>query len=281
MWSPLPIDPVLAIWLAAALGLAVGSWLTTVVYRLPRIMEYDWDNQGREQRQEPALPEPRPSLFRPACHCRACQAPVRGWRRIPVLGWLLLRGRCGACGAAIGWRYPLIELMTALLFAACAWRFGANLAAAYAMVFTAALVTLAWIDMETGLLPDAITLPLLWVGLLVNTAHVFASPALAIMGAAAGYAFLWALFHVFRLVTGREGMGFGDFKLLAALGAWLGLAALPWILILASVSGVIVGFALIFARRMKHGQPQPFGPYLAVAGIVGLLTIGMHSWWTS
>jgi leader peptidase (prepilin peptidase)/N-methyltransferase len=280
MWSSLPIDPVLAVWLAAALGLAVGSWLTAVVDRLPRIMEYDWENQGREQRQEPLLPLPRPGLFRPACRCPACQAPVRGWRRVPVLGWLLLRGRCGACGAAIGWRYPLIEIMTALLFAACAWRFGATLAGVYAMVFMAALVALAWIDMETGLLPDAITLPLLWAGLLVNTAHVFASPALAIMGAAAGYGFLWLLFHVFRLVTGREGMGYGDFKLLAALGAWLGLAALPWILILASVSGVIVGFALIFARRMKRGQPQPFGPYLAVAGIVGLLTIGMHPWWT-
>jgi leader peptidase (prepilin peptidase)/N-methyltransferase len=293
MSSFLSNDPALAVLLAAMLGLAVGSWLTVVVHRLPRIMEHDWDNdagepsQGdlRHQPQDGAAPEAgppsaaRPSLFRPASHCPACAAPVRGWRRVPVLGWLLLRGRCASCGATIGWHYPLIEVTTALLFAACVWRLGPTVPAACAMVFTAALVALAWIDLQTGLLPDVITLPLLWLGLLVNTAHVFTGPAAAILGAASGYAFLWLLFHAFRLATGREGMGHGDFKLLAALGAWLGVAALPWVLIMASVAGVVVGLALIFMRRFARGQPQPFGPYLAAAGIVGLLAVGMQPTW--
>jgi leader peptidase (prepilin peptidase)/N-methyltransferase len=295
MSSSFSIDPALAVLLAAVLGLAVGSWLTVVVHRLPRIMEYDWDSQAREPCQgdlqsephgnaaaaDPLVPPPppRPSLLRPASHCPACAAPLRGWHRVPVLGCLLLRGRCASCGAAIGWRYPLIEITTALLFAACVWRLGPTVAAACAMVFTAALVALAWIDLETGLLPDVITLPLLWAGLLVNTAHVFTGPASAIVGAASGYVFLWLLFHAFRLATGREGMGHGDFKLLAALGAWLGVAALPWILIMASVCGVVVGLALIFTRRVARGQPQPFGPYLAAAGIVGLLAVGMQPAW--
>jgi leader peptidase (prepilin peptidase)/N-methyltransferase len=281
MWSFFPLDPILAVCAAALLGLAVGSWLTTVVQRLPRIMEYDWDSQCRELRGESAAPGPAPSLFGPACHCPSCQAPIVGLRRIPVLGWLLLRGRCGDCRAPIGWRYPAMEILTAILFAACAWRFGPTPVALCAMGLAAALLTLAWIDMETGLLPDIITLPLLWAGLLVNVAHALTSPTLAILGAAAGYGFLWALFHAFRLITGREGMGHGDFKLLAALGAWLGLAALPWVLLAASLAGVTVGFTLIVLRRARRGQPQPFGPYLALAGIVGLLAAGVPPWWAS
>lgn len=296
------IDLHAAILLAAIFGLAVGSWLTTVAHRLPRILEYDWeygvrdmqpadtqpaDAQPRETQSADTQPgdtqsadtrpedaPPRPSLWRPSCQCPACGTAIRGWRRLPVAGWLLLRGRCDACGAPIARRYPLMESLTALLFALCVWHFGPSLAALCAMALVAALVTLAWIDMETGLLPDVITLPLLWAGLLVNTLHTFTSPVQAILGAAVGYIFLRGLHHVFHWVTGREGMGYGDFKLLAALGAWLGLAALPIVLIIASLSGVAVGMALILTRRLGRNQPQPFGPYLALAGIVGLLVAG-------
>ncbi|AOB32824.1 hypothetical protein AKI39_21905 [Bordetella sp. H567] len=263
------IAPHAVILLAALLGLAVGSCLTTVVHRLPRILEYDWEASSPDGGAGPA--SPRPSLWRPLAQCPACGAAIRGWRRIPLLGWLGLRGRCGDCGARIAWRYPLIELSTAALFALCAWHYGPGLAAACAMILAAALVALAWIDAETGLLPDVITLPLVWAGLLVNTLSVFTSPVQAVLGAAVGYLFLRGLHHAFLWVTGREGMGYGDFKLLAALGAWLGLAALPMVLLAASLAGVVVGLALILARRVGRHQPQPFGPYLALAGIVGLL----------
>lgn len=265
------LDPHLAVVLAALLGLAVGSWLTTVVHRLPRMLEYDWEEPSRDARDAGGPAHPRPSLWRPSCQCPACGGAIRGWRRIPVLGWLGLHGRCGDCGARIPWRYPAIELLTAGLYALCVWHYGASPAALCAMVLAAALIALAWIDAQTGLLPDVITLPLVWAGLLVNTQAVFASPVQAILGAALGYLFLRVLHHVFLWTTGREGMGYGDFKLLAALGAWLGVAALPLILIIASLSGVVVGLGLILARRVGRHQPQPFGPYLALAGIVGLL----------
>lgn len=273
MEFPVSIDPHAAILLAAVAGLAVGSWLTTVAHRLPRILEYDWDEGARAAAPSASAPA-RPSLWRPACQCPACGSPIRGWRRIPLLGWLRLRGRCDACGARIAWRYPAMELVTAILFALCAWHFGPTAAALCAMALAASLVVLAWIDAETGLLPDAITLPLLWAGLLINTAGVFAPPGQAILGAAVGYGFLRGLHHVFLALTGREGMGYGDFKLLAALGAWLGLAALPLVLLVASLTGVVVGMGLILARRVGRNQPQPFGPYLALAGIVGVLMAG-------
>ncbi|WP_254926230.1 prepilin peptidase [Bordetella genomosp. 11] len=265
------LDPHAAILLAAVLGLAIGSWLTTVVHRLPRILEYDWAEPPLEGEAAQGQAAARPHLWRPSSHCPACGGAIRGWRRIPLLGWLCLRGRCGECGARIGWRYPSIELMTAVLFGLCAWHYGPGLAAACAMVLAASLVAMAWIDAETGLLPDAITLPLIWAGLLVNTLGVFASPVESILGAAVGYLFLRGLHHAFLWATGREGMGYGDFKLLAALGAWLGLGALPLLLLLASLAGVAVGLALILTRRIGRDQPQPFGPYLALAGIVGLL----------
>ncbi|OZI31672.1 prepilin peptidase [Bordetella genomosp. 10] len=280
MQSIFPIDMTIAICLAVLAGLAVGSWLTTVVERLPRIMDYDWEAQCREWRGEEMPTDPgRPSLWRPACRCPACLAPITGWRRLPVIGWLLLRGRCAACGQPIAWRYPMLECLTALGFAACVWRFGPGVQALWAMLLVAALLALAWIDLDTGLLPDAITLPLLWAGLLANVAHTFAPPGQAVLGAAAGYGVLWLLFHGYRLATGREGMGYGDFKLLAALGAWLGLAALPLMLLAASLAGALAGLLLIATRRARRGQPQPFGPYLAAAGIVALLCGGVSTAW--
>ncbi|WP_454693048.1 prepilin peptidase [Achromobacter aegrifaciens] len=259
--------------LAALAGLLVGNWLTALTHRLPRMMEQEWQAHCQEAAgKQPAAG--RYGLWSPASHCRACDAPVAGWRRLPLLGWLLLRGRCGACGAAIGWRYPAIELLTCALFAACAWRFGATPLALSAMGLSATLVALAWIDFESTLLPDVLTQPLLWAGLLVNLFDAFSSLQMAVVGAVAGYVFLWVIFHVFRLLTGREGMGYGDFKLLAALGAWFGVEALPTLLLSASLLGVLIGGALTLSGRAGRGQPLPFGPYLALAGVVTLLVGG-------
>ncbi|MBO9357285.1 prepilin peptidase [Bordetella petrii] len=284
MWHVFAVDPGWAVALAAVLGLAVGSWLTVLAHRLPRIMEREWLQQYQDYRPA-ATPDPASgpaaapyTLWRPGWHCAACAAPVRAWRRLPVLGWLLLRGRCGACGAAIGWRYPLTELVAALLFALCAWRFGPTPIALCAMALCAALLALAWIDLQTSLLPDAITLPLAWAGLLVNLGGALAPLPLAVLGAVVGYVFLWLLFHMFRLLTGREGMGYGDFKLLAALGAWFGLAALPGLLLVASLAGVAGAGILRLTGHAHRGQPLPFGPYLALAGVAMLLAAGRPAW---
>ncbi|QKH36335.1 prepilin peptidase [Achromobacter pestifer] len=261
--------------LAALAGLFVGNWLTVLTHRLPRMMEQEWQAHCQEASGKPSAAG-RYGLWSPASHCRACDTAVAGWQRLPLLGWLLLRGRCGACGAAIGWRYPAIELLTCALFAACAWRFGATPLALSAMGLSAMLVALAWIDFESTLLPDALTQPLLWAGLLVNLFDAYASLQMAVVGAVAGYVFLWVIFHVFRLLTGREGMGYGDFKLLAALGAWFGVEALPTLLLSASLLGVLIGGALTLSGRASRGQPLPFGPYLALAGVVTLLVGGEH-----
>ncbi|WP_407850047.1 prepilin peptidase [Bordetella petrii] len=281
MWHAFAVDPGWAIVLAAVLGLAVGAWLTVLAHRLPRMMEREWLQQYQEVRQaDPAPHEPvgEYSLWRPAWHCPACEAPVRGWRRLPLAGWALLRGRCADCGAAIGWRYPVTEALTALLFALCAWRFGPTPLALCAMALCAALLALAWIDLQASLLPDAITLPLAWAGLLVNLGGALAPLPLAVLGAVVGYAFLWLLFHMFRLLTGREGMGYGDFKLLAALGAWFGLAALPGVLLVASLAGVAGAGLLRLSGQAQRGQPLPFGPYLALAGVAMLLAMGRPAW---
>jgi len=309
MWQAFSLDPGLAVALAALLGLAVGGWLTAVAHRLPRMIEREWLAQLRQAQGETggdapgaaACPgDPRaavplsvgqaaaaPSfddlssaygLARPGWHCPACRAPVRGWRALPLLGWLALGGRCAACGQPIGWRYPATEAATAALFALCAWRFGPTPLALCAMGLVAALLVLAWIDLESGLLPDAVTLPLAWAGLLVNLDGALAPLPLAVLGAVGGYLFLWLVFHGFRLVTGREGMGYGDFKLMAALGAWFGLAALPWLLLGASLAGAVVGVGLRVAGRVGRGQPLPFGPYLAAGGILMLLALGRPAW---
>ncbi|MGB3435944.1 prepilin peptidase [Achromobacter sp.] len=259
--------------LAALAGLFVGNWLTVLTHRLPRMMEQEWQAHCQEAAGKPPAAG-RYGLWSPASHCPACNTPVTGWQRLPLLGWLLLRGRCRACEAAIGWRYPAIELLTCALFAACAWRFGATPLAISAMGLSATLVALAWIDFESTLLPDALTQPLLWAGLLVNLFGAYASLQMAVVGAVAGYVFLWVIFHVFRLLTGREGMGYGDFKLLAALGAWFGVEALPTLLLSASLLGVLIGGALTLSGRAGRGQPLPFGPYLALAGVVTLLVGG-------
>jgi leader peptidase (prepilin peptidase)/N-methyltransferase len=266
---------------AALSGLVIGSFLNVVIVRLPRMMERDWAAQaqawqdaqaaGRAPAEGPASVA-RFDLAWPPSHCPHCEHPLRWHHNLPVIGWLGLRGKCAHCASPIAWHYPVVEGLTAVLFAACAWMLGPTLPALAAMGLCAALVALTFIDAQTGLLPDDITLPLLWAGLLVNTAGSFAPLSEAVIGAALGYAVLWMVFQAFRLATGKEGMGFGDFKLLAALGAWFGWRALPEIVLLSSLAGVLVGGVLLVAGRARREDPLPFGPYLAAAGVLCLLT---------
>jgi len=266
----LAATPWLAYASAIVLGLVVGSFLNVVIVRLPQMMHRAWRAQCAELQGEDLAAEPF-NLARPASHCPACGHPIAWRHNIPVLSWLALRGRCAHCGAGISWQYPLVELTTAALFAACVAGFGIAWTALAAMAFCAVCVALAVIDLQTSLLPDDLTLPLLWAGLFVNLWGVFAPLHDAAIGAMAGYGVLWAVYWIFRLLTGKEGMGYGDFKLLAAIGAWLGWQSLPLVMVAASLAGVAVAGTLMVARRVRRDQPLPFGPYLAAAGIVALL----------
>jgi leader peptidase (prepilin peptidase)/N-methyltransferase len=268
--SLLAQSPALAVGLALALGLAIGSFLNVVILRVPRMMENEWNLQAAEVRGEPA-PELSPfNLVRPRSHCPSCGHQITALENIPVLSWLILRGRCSGCGTRISARYPLVELTTGLLAALAVWRFGPTAAGLGALALTFTLIALTFIDFDTQLLPDDITLSLLWLGLFVNLWGVFAPLQSAVIGAIAGYLLLWSVYWLFKLATGREGMGYGDFKLLAALGAWFGWQALPAIILLASVVGATVGIALIVFRRHGREVPIPFGPYLAGAGLLTL-----------
>jgi leader peptidase (prepilin peptidase)/N-methyltransferase len=257
----------------ALLGLVVGSFLNVVIHRLPRMMEIEWRAQCAELEGKEPPAAGRYNLLVPRSHCPACQAPVRARDNVPVLSWLLLRGRCAACSARISARYPLVEALTAALSAAVAWKFGFGWAAGLGLVLTWMLIALTFIDADTTLLPDDLTLPLLWLGLLANLLGFFAPVTLqdAVIGAMAGYLVLWSIYWVFKLVTGKEGMGYGDFKLLAALGAWMGWKALLPIVLLSSVVGAVVGIALIVLARRGREVPIPFGPYLATAGLIVFL----------
>ena len=254
------------------LGLCVGSFLNVVIHRLPLMLERDWRRECRSLLAlEPAADDAPLSLVRPASRCPSCQAPIRPWHNIPLVSWLWLRGRCSACRAPISAQYQLVEAASGALAVCCALRFGWSPALAAALVLTWALIALTVIDLRTQLLPDTITLPLLWLGLLLSIPGIFVKPAASIIGAAAGYLSLWGVYHVFRLVTGKEGMGYGDFKLLAALGAWFGWQALPLIVLLSSVTGALVGIGLILLRGHDRNVPIPFGPYLAIAGWIVLM----------
>lgn len=260
------------LWLgvAAVLGLMVGSFLNVVIHRLPRMMEREWQAQCAELRGEaPASAEPF-GLATPRSACPACGHAIAWYENIPLLSYLILRGKCSACAAAISPRYPLVELATALLTALAAWQFGFTWQAAAAFVLVWALIALAFIDLDTQYLPDDITLPLLWLGLLVNTTGLFVPLGEAVIGAAAGYLSLWSVYHLFRLLTGKEGMGFGDFKLLAALGAWFGWTMLPLVILCSSVVGAVIGVAMIAFAGHDRARPIPFGPYLVLAGLIAL-----------
>ena len=256
--------------LAGVFGLLVGSFLNVVIHRLPKMMEADWQQQAAELRGE-TLPERAPfNLLTPRSRCPHCGTAIRPWHNVPVLGWLALRGRCAHCAAPIPVRYPIVEALTGLLAAAAIAAYGATAAGLGALLLTFALVALAFIDLDTQLLPDDITLPLLWLGLLFNLWGTFAPLQHAVVGAMAGYGILWSVYWLFKLVTGKEGMGYGDFKLLAALGAWFGWQALPSIVLLASAVGAVVGIAMIVLVRHRREAPIPFGPYLAGAGLLAL-----------
>jgi leader peptidase (prepilin peptidase)/N-methyltransferase len=274
----LAANPALFAAVAGLAGLAIGSFLNVVIYRLPVMLERQWRAQAAEfeGRAVPA-PAERYDLVVPRSRCPACQAQIRGIHNVPLLSWIALRGRCAACRAPISVRYPLVELATALAFAAVAWHFGFGLSAALGFVLSAYLIALTGIDIDRQLLPDVLTIPLLWIGLVASAWHVEGAavpPAAlrdAVIGAAAGYAFLWLVFQLFRLATGKEGMGYGDFKLFAAIGAWLGWQMLPLVLMLAAAVGAVVGLAMMAASRLGRGVPIPFGPYLAGAAWIAML----------
>ena len=252
------------------LGLIVGSFLNVVIHRLPKMMERDWRAQCAELNGQSPESAPRYNLLVPRSTCPHCGHAISAAENIPVLSYLFLRGKCAGCGAAISPRYPIVESISGILSAYAAWHFGFGLAGLAAMVFLWALIALTFIDFDTQLLPDDITLPLLWLGLLLNLNGVFTSLASAIIGATIGYLVLWSVYWLFKLATGKEGMGFGDFKLLAAIGAWMGWQMLPLVILLSSLVGAVVGIALIaFAKHGRH-IPIPFGPYLAGGGLIAL-----------
>jgi leader peptidase (prepilin peptidase)/N-methyltransferase len=256
-------DPLLLAAGAALLGLIVGSFLNVVIHRLPRMLEAEWQAQCEELAGRDPAPRPAYNLLVPRSHCPACRTPIRLPHLLPLIGWLLARGRCAACGVAIPTRYPLVEGLTALLFALAALQFGAGWTLAAAMFVIAVLVALTFIDFDTQLLPDQLTIPLMWAGLAASLPAGRAPEAL--IGAIAGYLSLWSVYWAFKLATGKEGMGYGDFKLLAALGAWLGWQALVPIVLIASVAGAVAGLALM-ARGNGRDTPIAFGPWLAIAG---------------
>jgi len=260
-------------WVAtvACLGLIVGSFLNVVIHRLPIMLEREWQSHCADLKggQTPAT-EPY-NLVVPRSRCPHCGHAIGAFENIPVLSYLLLRGRCRACKARISIRYLLIEIISGILSGWLAWHFGFGWPALGALLLTWALLALAAIDLDKQLLPDMITLPILWLGLLFNLGHTFTDIRSALIGAVAGYLSLWCVYHGFRLLTRKEGMGYGDFKLFALLGAWLGWQSLPLIILMASASGALVGIGLILSRRVQRGIPIPFGPYLAVAGWIALL----------
>ena len=258
---------------AGLLGLAVGSFLNVVIHRLPKMMEREWRSQCAELLDTETPPEQQQpfNLVVPRSRCPNCDHQITALENIPVLSYSVLRGRCSDCGWRIPLRYPVIELLTGLLSVLVVWQFGLTIGAAGALLLTWALVALSVIDFDTQYLPDSITLPFLWLGLAFNVAGIYTTTQESVIGAIAGYLVLWIVYQLFRLVTGKEGMGYGDFKLLALFGAWLGWTAVPLVVLLSSLVGAVIGIALIVLRGHDKNIPIPFGPYLAIAGWVALM----------
>jgi leader peptidase (prepilin peptidase)/N-methyltransferase len=267
------MGPLAAAAIAAIVGLCVGSFLNVVIHRLPKMLDRGWRAQCAELSGETVPETPAYNLVVPRSQCPACGHRIGALENIPVVSFVLLRGRCSACGAAISPRYPLVELLTGALTAAVVLRFGPTATALAACVLLWSLIALTFIDFDTQLLPDNITLPLLWLGLVANVAGFSPAGASlrdAVIGTVAGYLALWSVYWIFKLVRGKEGMGYGDFKLLAALGAWLGWQMLPLIVLLSSVIGAAIGIALVVFKGRDHQIPLAFGPYLAIAGVIAL-----------
>ncbi|MDP6968769.1 MAG: prepilin peptidase [Gammaproteobacteria bacterium] len=273
LWFFLQQQPNLAILIVGIFSLLVGSFLNVVIYRLPRAMQAQWQREAHDllatTEADLAAKPAAISLLWPPSHCPVCQAHIKPWHNIPVLGYLLLRGRCAQCHNPIGLRYPLVEALTGLSGAYMVWQLGITPAALVSLLLLYTLVALAFIDLDHHLLPDQLTLPLLWLGLICNSQGLLVSLPDAMWGAVAGYLCLWSVYWLFRLLTGREGMGYGDFKLLAALGAWLGWQALPLVLLLAALSGLLVALGQKLTRGAAAGV-LPFGPYLALGGLLVL-----------
>jgi leader peptidase (prepilin peptidase)/N-methyltransferase len=283
----LEASPLLLLGTSLALGLVVGSFLNVVAYRLPIMLERAWRAETAAVNGEEPAPEERFDLAWPRSRCVHCGTMITALQNIPVLSWCLLRGRCAACSGSISRRYPVVEALTGLLSLIVAWHFGATWATPAALVLTWFLIALSLIDLDHKLLPDNLTLPLLWVGLLVSLFQpdgtpIFTDLHASVIGAAAGYLSLWSVYHLFRLLTGKEGMGYGDFKLLAALGAWLGWQLLPLVIVLSAAVGSVVGIALIATGQKSRQSQIPFGPYLAGAGWLALLYgDAIMSWYMS
>ena len=297
MISLLEASPALLVASAFLLGLIVGSFLNVVIYRLPRMLERQWQSQCAELAAAeaahraparasehgaagpaPSTAEPPFDLLTPRSSCPHCRAPIAARHNVPVLGWLWLRGRCANCRERISARYPLVELLTGVLSALVAWKFGFGFGLVCGLLVTWYLVALAGIDVDHQLLPDVLTLPLMWGGLLASltalpgaTQHLPVEPRAALIGAAAGYLVLWSVYQLFRLITGKEGMGYGDFKLLAALGAWMGWRMLLPIVLMSALVGALVGIALMVLRGREAAHPLPFGPFLAAAGWLAMM----------
>ena len=261
------------VFIALLLGLLVGSFLNVLVYRLPIMMQRDWRAQAREVLNLPA--ESAGAVFNlvlPNSRCPHCQHEIRPWENIPLLSWLALRGKCSSCKSPISTRYPLVELACGLISAFIAWKFGPTWQMAALLLLSWSLLGMSLIDADHQLLPDVLVLPLLWLGLILNQQfQLFAAPMDALWGAVFGYLSLWTVFWLFKLVTGKEGMGHGDFKLLAMLGAWGGWQILPLTILLSSLVGAVLGVIWLKLQKAEHSQPLPFGPYLAIAGWIALL----------
>jgi len=273
-------SPEIFVTVAFLFALLFGSFLNVVIYRLPLMMHREWREQCAELQTSdlPQIPEGNFNLVVPRSACPACGARINAWQNVPVFSYLALRGRCAGCKRKIPARYPLVELLTALLAAVCAWRFGYGPEALAAIGLSCALIAISMIDYDYQLIPDSIVVPLLWAGLAlsllqpwVDAASLFVTATESITGAMAGYLSLWSVYQLFKLVTGKEGMGYGDFKLLAALGAWLGIAAIPIIILMSAVVGAVTGIGLIVLRGRDRQLPIPFGPYLAAAGWVTMV----------
>ena len=274
-------EPVTVTLICTLLGLVVGSFLNVAIHRLPQMLEHEWDAQAAELLEQKgsaaaaaklrsADSTVRYNLVTPPSTCPRCGHRIRAWENIPILSYVFLRARCSACKAPISIRYPIVEALSGLLSGYIGWRYGLTLATVGALFLVWSLIALTVIDLDKQLLPDDITLPLIWLGLLVNLNGTFVPLQGAVIGAAAGYLSLWAVYWLFKLATGKEGMGYGDFKLLAAIGAWLGWKMLPVVILLSSLVGAIVGISLILFARHGRNTPIPFGPYIAAAGLIAL-----------
>lgn len=271
IFEPLQSSPALYVSVAALFGLMVGSFLNVVIHRLPRMMEREWREQCSTMDGEAPPPTIPYNLVIPRSACPSCGHMISAWENVPLISWLILRGRCSHCKTPISPRYPIVEALTGIISGYVAWHFGFGLTALAALLFTWALIALTFIDFDTQLLPDSITQPLIWLGLLLNLNGFFTGLDSALIGTVAGYLTLWSVYWLFKLVTKKEGMGYGDFKLLAAIGAWLGWQMLPLVILLSSLVGAVVGISLILFAGRGRQIPIPFGPYLAGGGLIALL----------